>query len=90
MEITPILIQYSFGVALVASIIGFIRTVYFISLGYTLSIIAMSVLFASQYGGEFSIYHWLQVILLAIWGIRLGSFLVKRELNSNYKNAVKD
>ena len=90
MENTLLLIGYACLVALVCSVIGFFRTVWFISIGYTVSIVAMCVCLAVFYFEFFEVFNWLQVILLAVWGTRLGSFLIRRELNKNYTAAVKD
>ncbi len=50
----------------------------------------MCFLLASFYYPYFQNYNVLQVLILALWGIRLGTFLIRREFNTNYTQAVND
>ncbi len=90
MENPFLTLQYAFYVALILSSIGFIRTVWFISIGYALSIVVMCILLLGLYYPQFALHNILQVAILGIWGIRLGGFLMKREFNSNYNKAVRE
>ncbi|CAG0904017.1 unnamed protein product [Cyprideis torosa] len=76
--------------SLVVGLIGFKRTVWFISLAYTASIAAFAVLLAWLYAPELGILSWLQLLLTLGWAFRLGGFLVKRERNQHYNAAVSD
>lgn len=67
------------AIALVVSALGFWRVVYFISVGYAFSIVAMAVALALLLGAELTPATWLQLLLLLAWGLRLGFFLVQRE-----------
>ncbi len=89
MQDTLTLILYAFYIALIMSSIGFRRTVWFISIGYALSIVVMCILLAGFYYEYFQIFNSLQVAILGLWGARLGTFLTMRELNTHYTNAVK-
>ena len=78
------------GVALFVSSIGFKKYVWFISLGYgfsvcaigiTLTVIYAEVLFSSDKLGVL-----LTLILLTVYGARLGGYLLYRELKSSAYN----
>lgn len=73
-----------FGLALIVSAVGFIRVVYFISVGYAFSIVAMAVatmiLLRQNLTGASALHN----LLLAFWGLRLGIFLLRRELQPAY------
>ncbi len=68
-----------FVVALLVSALGFWRVVYFISVGYAFSILAMALVLVFAFGARLSVATWVQTALLAAWGLRLGYFLVQRE-----------
>lgn len=83
-----------FALSLLVSVCGFKKYVYFISIGYGLSIavigIAMTVMSAM---GLFpaGIAHYLQFLLLVIYGFRLSGFLLIRELKSaGYRKTLKE
>jgi steroid 5-alpha reductase family enzyme len=79
----PVLLVF-LGLALLVSSIGFRRVVYFISVGYAFSIVAMAlctlILFFLRW---FPLMLLQQAVLLA-WGLRLGIYLVRRELHPAY------
>ena len=85
--------------SLVLSLIGFLRTVWFISLGYTCSIALQCVvvtwytttvpLVANQLD-FYSATSALQLALLFTWAMRLGIFLARRESNIHYRVAVNE
>ncbi|MGL4647850.1 MAG: DUF1295 domain-containing protein, partial [Caldilineaceae bacterium] len=74
-----------FALALVMSSLGFYRVVYFISIGYAFSIVAMAIALAAVGGASLTLASWMQVALLAAWGLRLGLFLVQREWKTAYR-----
>ena len=82
------LLLICFGIVLIASVIGFIRTVWFISIGYTFSIVLMCVFITAYLFPYLNIYNWLQVGIMAFWATRLVGFLIKRERNASYNEAV--
>lgn len=69
---------------LVVSALGFIRTDWFISIGYGLSIAAEAVLFPLLYPGALSLWVIAQLLLLAAYGLRLGGYLVLRERSPSF------
>lgn len=82
-------------VALLVSSIGFYKYVYFISLGYGFSIAALGVAMAVVFRSGLSIGALLACLLLAAYGLRLGGFLLLRELksasyNTTMKKEIKD
>jgi steroid 5-alpha reductase family enzyme len=81
---------YVFLISLAITLIGFKKTVWFISIGYTFSIVASAVFILVFKNSGLNFFNYLQVILLAIWGIRLGFYIIKRESDTNYNSSVKD
>lgn len=77
-----------FGLALVLSSVGFYRVVYFISIGYAFSIVGMAVATPLCHLDNLGWASALQAIFLSIWGVRLGLFLVQRELRQSYSKAI--
>lgn len=73
-----------FVLALVISSVGFYRVVYFISIGYAFSIVAMAAAVMILLRQNLTVAAALQNLLLAFWGLRLGIFLVRRELQPGY------
>ena len=82
----PVIVSFLF------CIMGFKRFVWFMSVGYGVSSagIGLTMLIMSIVGGQF---HWLyavQCLLLTIYGIRLGGFLLLRELkNARYREKMR-
>lgn len=76
--------------ALLVSASGFYRTVYFVSIGYAFSIVAMvfAGLFLSH--ANLSGLKVLHCILLGLYGLRLGSFLLYREMQPSYSRELKE
>lgn len=72
-----------FGLTLVISAVGFYRAVYFISIGYAFSMVGIAAvaLLALRDGATF--WGLGQITLLIVWGLRLGIFLLRREMRSN-------
>ena len=73
-----------FGLALLISAVGFYRVVYFISIGYAFSIVAMAITVVVLLRQNLTWAAALQNLLLVVWGVRLGIFLVRRELQPAY------
>jgi len=72
------------GVALVVSSIGFYRLLYFINIGYAFAIVGMIVLMLVRHLESLSFVSGVQNGLLALWGLRLGIYLVRREFQAAY------
>ncbi len=79
-----------FGLALVISSIGFYRVVYFISIGYAFSIVAMGIITPVRHFESLTWALALQNIFLVLWGIRLGFYLVQREVRESYRKELKN
>jgi steroid 5-alpha reductase family enzyme len=73
------------GLALVISALGFYRLVYFISIGYAFSIVGMVAAVLISLRGQLSFFAIAQNVLLALWGLRLGIYLVQREFASSFQ-----
>jgi steroid 5-alpha reductase family enzyme len=79
-----------FVLALLFSAVGFYRVVYFISIGYAFSIVAMAVAVMVLLFRELSWASALHNSLLILWGLRLGIYLFRRELQPSYGKAIAD
>jgi steroid 5-alpha reductase family enzyme len=78
-----------FLIALLASAAGFRRVVYFISIGYALSIAVMALAAALIYRA-FSLFSGLHLLLLFAWGARLGYFVLRRELQPSFQPTARE
>ena len=77
-----------FIVSLVMCCMGFKKFVWFMSVGYGLSAagIGAALLVMSLVRGQYSLIYLVQCVLFVVYGIRLGGFLLIRELkNDKYK-----
>ena len=74
---------------LLVSALGFIRTDWFISIGYGFSIAAEAVLFALLYRGGLSTWTIAQLLLLCAYGLRLGGYLVRRERSPSFARELE-
>jgi steroid 5-alpha reductase family enzyme len=81
----PALTPWLLLVALIVSSVGFKRLVYFVSIGYAFSIVAMAAVSAVVLRANLTWFTGLQLALLMVWGLRLGIFLVRRETNAAYR-----
>jgi steroid 5-alpha reductase family enzyme len=84
------ILLFAFVIVLLINAIGFKKAVWFISIGYTFSIIACSLFVLIYKSPDFRFFNWIQIFLLLIWGCRLGFYIIKRESDSNYNSSVKD
>jgi steroid 5-alpha reductase family enzyme len=72
------------------SSIGFFKYVYFISLGYGFSIAGLGAIMLIMFRETLSIGTVIACVLFIIYGIRLGGYLLVRELKSAaYRGAMK-
>ena len=79
-----------FLVSMVISAVGFIMYVYFFSVGYGFSIAGISVAMLLMFRSKLSVCTILMCLLLLVYGLRLGGYLLIRELKSTaYKNLLK-
>lgn len=77
-----------FVVALVVSSIGFKKFVWFISLGYGFSMAAIGAALLIMFAGQFDPASAALCIMLIIYGVRLGGYLLVRERKSAAYNHV--
>jgi steroid 5-alpha reductase family enzyme len=73
------------GLTLLICVIGFKRMVYFLNIGYAFSIVAVVLVALVCLWKNTSLLIILQVAAITFWGLRLGIFVVKRELSSGYQ-----
>ena len=78
------------AVSLLVDLIGFYRTVWFISIGYAASIVAFVVVVVGFHGTDLVPLLALQLLGALIWGTRLGLFLAARERKPSYQASVKE
>jgi steroid 5-alpha reductase family enzyme len=71
-------------IALVLSTPGFYRYVYFISVGYGLSVAGIAVGSAVAFGGGAQAVAFAHAALLAAYGLRLGAYLISREFKASF------
>lgn len=77
-------------IALFVSSIGFYKYVYFISLGYGFSIAAFGIAMPFIYWNNLSVGTIIACVLFVIYGIRLGGYLLIREIKSaSYRSTMK-
>jgi steroid 5-alpha reductase family enzyme len=74
----------AFALCLSVSALGFLRTDWFISIGYGFSIAAEAVLFALLYRGAMTPWLAAQLVLLGAYGVRLGGYLIAREASPSF------
>lgn len=80
-----------FLLALLISSIGFIMYVYFFSVGYGFAIAGISALLLFLFRQHLTISTVIMSVLLILYGIRLGGYLLYREMKSTgYKNLLKN
>lgn len=79
-----------FGIALLVSAIGFYKYVYFISLGYGFSIAVMGAAMLVLFRDRLYVGVAVSCILFIMYGLRLGGYLLFRELKSaSYRSTMK-
>jgi len=72
------------ALSLLISALGFLRSDWFISIGYGLSISALAVLYGFWWFDALTWVSMLQLGLLVFYGLRLSSHLILRERSSSY------
>lgn len=79
--------SHLFYLSFACTALGFYNLVWFISLGYTLSIISMIIVTFILFFNKFHLVSFLQNFLLLIWGVRLFYFLFERFYAESYQNS---
>ncbi len=77
-----------FIVAMMISALGFIKYVYFISLGYGFSIAGIAVALFVLFRSNLAICPVIMCVLFIIYGLRLGGYLLIREIKSAAYNKM--
>lgn len=80
----------SFAVALAVSALGFRRLVYFVSLGYAFSVTGGAALALGRSLPEVDVAVALHLALLMAYGLRLGTYLTRREREPAYQRELED
>jgi steroid 5-alpha reductase family enzyme len=75
-----------FGLTLLVTALGFRKLVYFVSIGYTFAIVLMSLFSVLAFRASMTWFSSLHILLLVVWGLRLGMYLLRRESASTYQN----
>lgn len=79
-------------VSLLICSIGFYRFVWFMSVGYGLAVagIGLTMLIMAAAKGQLGILYAVQCVLMVVYGVRLGGFLLVRELkNAKYREKMR-
>jgi steroid 5-alpha reductase family enzyme len=74
-----------FGLTLLITALGFRNPVYFVSIGYAFSIFAMALVTIILFRQQITVLSLLQNLLLIIWGLRLGIFLIWRDFQPSIR-----
>ena len=83
------LILKNFFICSLVSSIGFIKMIYFISYGYGFSVAIIGFFLLLSFN-DLTLNEKILGILYIIYGLRLGIFLIIRNLNSSYTNKMKN
>ena len=81
---------FQLALAVFTTLIGFQRVVYFISLGYAGSVAVLMGQALYRSGGKLPLIVMAQCLLLVLYGLRLGSFLLLRERLPSYRKELAD
>ena len=81
---------FQLALALFTTLIGFQRVVYFISLGCAGSVAVLMGQALYRSGGKLPLVVMAQCLLLVLYGLRLGSFLLLRERLPSYRKELAD
>lgn len=88
-ETFPLAFWLLVGAALLVSSLGFYRFVYFISLGYGFSVAALGLVMMGLFWDRLTIFTTMLCVVLTVYGLRLGLFLLHRERKSaSYRQAM--
>lgn len=88
MRSVPIELVVLIGISLFISSLGFFRLLYFISVGYAFSVSTMAITLIVMFQDSLSLPLTLHGIALALYGFRLGGYLLLRERHASYRREV--
>ncbi len=86
--VLPAITALLLGLSLLISALGFIRVVYFVSIGYAFSIAAMALTLLISRWPALTVTAVLHNLLLIGWGLRLGVYLMRREFQPSYRREM--
>lgn len=87
----PVEIVFLAVIALAVSSVGWFKFVYFISIGYAFSVCAFGVVLLIMCGIGVPPAGWFLCILFILYGLRLGGYLILREMKSvSYQKALPE
>ena len=86
----PADLAFLLAACLAFSALGFFRTVWFVSLGYGLSVTAQAVLLGLLHRGSLDAAAWAHLGLLALYGLRLSAYLTVREARPSYAREKRE
>ncbi len=78
----PSTIWIVLAVCAALSAVGFYKFVYFLSVGYGFAVCGAGAAILALYGGSLSVWGVVLCLLFVVYGIRLGGFLLWREIKS--------
>ena len=81
-SVLPSSIWILLAVCALMCIIGFYKFVYFLSVGYGFAVTGAGIVILILYGKQLTLWTVLMCLLFVIYGIRLGGFLLIREIKS--------
>ena len=81
----PILFIALFGITLLVTSIGFRNVVHFVSVGYAFAIVGVALFTAVVFRNQLTVLGILHLGALIFWGLRLGTFLLRRESLPGYQ-----
>ncbi|RPJ06616.1 MAG: DUF1295 domain-containing protein, partial [Spirochaetaceae bacterium] len=84
-ETIPVILILLFAAGLFISAVGFVRLVWFISIGYGFSIACMAIISGAYYLPVSTVTGIFHAVLLSVYGLRLGIYLAMREIQPSYK-----
>jgi steroid 5-alpha reductase family enzyme len=79
-----------FGLTLLVVAPGFHRLVYFVSIGYAFAITVMGLATIFIFRQNIHFLSLLQNLLLLVWGLRLGIFLLQREIRPSFQEQARE
>lgn len=78
------LLAWLIGLSALVTALGWVKQTWFFSVGYVCSVVAMTAVTAVVAADTLTPLVIVQMLLLAVWGVRLGVFLLSRERAASY------
>lgn len=81
---SPVLV-FLFCLTLLITALGFRQLVYFVSIGYAFAVTAMALATLFIFRQHLTLLSGLQSLMLTLWGMRLGIFLLRRKIQPSFQ-----